>query len=354
VIQTVNVALKDIYKSYGNVSVLKALNFNIMDGEFFVLLGSSGSGKSTTLNILAGLDTPTSGEILFDDQVVNNLSPIDRGVSMVFQNYALYPHMTVYKNMEFPLKMLNYKKSSIDRIVKEVAEKIDIAGLLDRYPRELSGGQAQRVALGRSLVRDPKIFLLDEPLSNLDANIRSKIRNELKLMQEDLNKTFIYVTHDQMEAMSLGDHIGILHNGKLEQYGRPIDIYNNPVNEYVATFLGDPEINMLLFSKNGSVFEGEGSFSFKLDNGESHITLGVRPENIYLHRQSDRDIEGRAIFRISELLGSRTLIVGKTLSGKEIKIITEETDIKFGTEVPIFINLDKCIIFNEKGDNISK
>lgn len=353
-IQTVNVALKDIYKSYGNVSVLKALNFNIMDGEFFVLLGSSGSGKSTTLNILAGLDTPTSGEILFDDQVVNNLSPIDRGVSMVFQNYALYPHMTVYKNMEFPLKMLNYKKSSIDRIVKEVAEKIDIAGLLDRYPRELSGGQAQRVALGRSLVRDPKIFLLDEPLSNLDANIRSKIRNELKLMQEDLNKTFIYVTHDQMEAMSLGDHIGILHNGKLEQYGRPIDIYNNPVNEYVATFLGDPEINMLLFSKNGSVFEGEGSFSFKLDNGESHITLGVRPENIYLHRQSDRDIEGRAIFRISELLGSRTLIVGKTLSGKEIKIITEETDIKFGTEVPIFINLDKCIIFNEKGDNISK
>lgn len=350
----VNVIVKDIYKSYGNVSVLKALNFNIVDGEFFVLLGSSGSGKSTTLNILAGLDNATSGEILFDDQIVNNLSPIERGVSMVFQNYALYPHMTVYKNMAFPLKMLNYKKTSIERIVNEVAKKIDISGLLDRYPRELSGGQAQRVALGRALVRDPKLFLLDEPLSNLDANIRSKIRNELKLMQEELNKTFIYVTHDQMEAMSLGDHIGILHNGKLEQYGRPIDIYNNPNNEYVATFLGDPEINMLSFSKNGNVFEGDGSLKFKLDVNDSHITLGIRPENIYLTRQSDSDIEGKAIFRISELLGSHTLIVGRTLSNKEIKIITEENDIKVGSEVPIFINLNKCIIFNEEGDNISK
>ena len=306
------------------------------------------------MNILAGLDTPTAGQIFFDDQNVNNLSPIERGVSMVFQNYALYPHMTVFKNMAFPLKMLNYKKASIDRIVNEVAKKIDISALLDRYPRELSGGQAQRVALGRALVRDPKIFLLDEPLSNLDANIRSKIRNELKLMQEELNKTFIYVTHDQMEAMSLGDHIGILHNGKLEQYGRPIDIYNNPINEYVATFLGDPEINMLSFSKNGNIFEGDGSFSFKLNIDDKHINLGVRPENIHLHRQSESDLEGKAIFKISELLGSHTLIVGKTSSNKEIKIITEEIDIKVGTEVPIFINLDKCIVFNEKVDNISK
>ncbi len=330
------------------------MNFNIIDGEFFVLLGSSGSGKSTTLNILAGLDNPTSGEILFDDQVVTNLSPIERGVAMVFQNYALYPHMTVYKNMAFPLKMLNYKKSSIERIVDEVAKKIDISSLLDRYPKELSGGQAQRVALGRALVRDPKIFLLDEPLSNLDANIRSKIRNELKLMQEELNKTFIYVTHDQVEAMSLGDHIGILHNGKLEQYGRPIDIYNNPVDEYVATFLGDPEINMLSFTKNGNIFEGEGSFSFKLDIKDNNITLGIRPENVYLHKQSDSDIEGKATFRISELLGSHTLVVGATSSGKEIKIITEENDVKVGNEVPIYINLDKCLVFDEKGENINK
>jgi len=350
----VNVKLKDVYKSYGNVEVLKDLNFDIADGEFFVLLGSSGSGKSTTLNILAGLDTMSRGEILFDNDVVNKLSPIERGVAMVFQNYALYPHMTVFKNMSFPLKMLNYKKDSIDRIVNKVAEILDIVALLSRYPKELSGGQAQRVALGRALVRDPKIFLLDEPLSNLDANIRSKIRNELKLMQEDLNKTFIYVTHDQMEAMSLGDHIGILHNGLLEQYGKPIDIYNNPKNEYVATFLGDPEINMLSFTKNGTVYEGDGSFSFKLNMDDKNITIGVRPENIYLKRKSNKDIEGKMIPRISELLGSHTLIVGKTLSGKEIKLVTEEIYISTEKEISIYINLDKCIIFNEKGDNINK
>lgn len=350
----VNVKVKDVYKSYGNVQVLKDLNFDIADGEFFVLLGSSGSGKSTTLNILAGLDTMSNGQILFDNNVVNNLSPIERGVAMVFQNYALYPHMTVFKNMAFPLKMLNYKKESINRIVNEVAKKLDITALLNRYPKELSGGQAQRVALGRALVRDPKIFLLDEPLSNLDANIRSKIRDELKLMQEDLNKTFIYVTHDQMEAMSLGDHIGILHNGLLEQYGKPIDIYNNPKNEYVATFLGDPKINMLSFTKNGTVYEGDGSFKFKLNLEDKNITLGIRPENIYLHRKNDNDLEGKIIPRISELLGSHTLIIGKTLSNTEITITTEESNITIGKEIPIYINLNKCIIFNENGENINK
>ncbi|WP_298279456.1 ABC transporter ATP-binding protein [Ferroplasma sp.] len=349
-----DVKIIDVYKSYGKVPVLKGLNFDIENGEFFVLLGSSGSGKSTTLNILAGLDTMDSGKVLFDDTVVNSLSPVERGVAMVFQNYALYPHMTVFKNMAFPLKMLNYKKDSITRIVNEVAKTLDITTLLDRYPRELSGGQAQRIALGRALVRDPKIFLLDEPLSNLDANIRSKIRNELKLMQEELNRTFIYVTHDQMEAMSLGDHIGILHNGLLEQYGKPIDIYNHPVNEYIATFLGDPEINMLSCRKNGNIYEGECSIQFKLNLEDKNITLGVRPENIYLHRQNDNDIEGKIVPKISELLGSRTLIIGMAGTDKEIKIITEESDISIGKEIPVYFNLNKCHVFNEKGENINK
>ncbi|WP_010916464.1 ABC transporter ATP-binding protein [Thermoplasma volcanium] len=349
----VNVRVVDVYKSYGKVQVLKGINFNIEDGEFFVLLGSSGAGKSTLLNILAGLEAVDSGSIFFDDKIVNDLPPVERGVAMVFQNYALYPHMTVYKNMAFPLKMLNYKKDSIDRIVKKVAETLDITWLLNRYPRELSGGQAQRVALGRALVRDPKIFLLDEPLSNLDANIRSKIRNELKLMQKQLNKTFIYVTHDQMEAMSLGDHIGILHNGVLEQYGRPIDIYNNPINEYIATFLGDPEINMLSCIKYRDVYECDGSIKFKLDLDDKKITLGIRPENIYLHRQNDNDIEGKIIPKVSELLGSHTLIIG-SVENKEIRIVTEETNISIGKEIPIYINLNKCLIFNEKGENINK
>ena len=312
------------------------------------------AGTDKEIKIITEESDISIGKVLFDDTVVNSLSPVERGVAMVFQNYALYPHMTVFKNMAFPLKMLNYKKESITRIVNEVAKTLDITTLLDRYPRELSGGQAQRIALGRALVRDPKIFLLDEPLSNLDANIRSKIRNELKLMQEELNRTFIYVTHDQMEAMSLGDHIGILHNGLLEQYGKPIDIYNNPVNEYIATFLGDPEINMLSCRKNGNIYEGECSIQFKLNLEDKNITLGVRPENIYLHKQNDDDIEGKIVPKISELLGSRTLIIGMAGSDKEIKIITEESDISIGKEIPVYFNLNKCHVFNEKGDNINK
>jgi multiple sugar transport system ATP-binding protein len=348
----VNVELQHIYKSYEKVPVLKDLNLDIEDGEFFVLLGASGSGKSTTLNILAGLEPITSGNILFDGKNVNNLSPIDRGVSMVFQDYALYPHMTVYKNLAFPLKMLRYKNESIKRIIKEVSEKLEIEQLLNRYPRQLSGGQAQRVALGRSLVRNPTIFLLDEPLSNLDANIRSSIRNELKLMQESLGKTFVYVTHDQMEAMSLGDHIGILHNGKIEQFGKPIDIYRHPVNSYVATFLGDPEINLFSYKNDSGIFSGDGPFKFKLPVKDAIISIGIRPENITLKRTSDDDIEGAIIPRVTELLGSHTLIIGN-INNKEIKIITDESDIENGKTLAVYTNLSKILVFNEQGDIIN-
>lgn len=348
----VNVNLEHIYKSYEKVKVLEDLNLKIEDGEFFVLLGASGSGKSTTLNILAGLESLTSGKIMFDDKDVANLSPIDRGVSMVFQDYALYPHMTVYKNLAFPLKMLRYKKEAIERIIKDVSEKLEIVPLLDRYPRQLSGGQAQRVALGRSLVRDPKIFLLDEPLSNLDANIRSSIRNELKLMQKELGKTFVYVTHDQMEAMSLGDHMGILHNGEIEQYGKPIDIYRHPVNSYVATFLGDPEINLFSYNRIGDSFTGDGPFKFKIPINDTKITIGIRPEDITLTKSSTTDIEGMITPKITELLGSHTLIVAE-FNKKELKIITEEPNIEIQRQIPVYTNISKTLIFNEKGDIIN-
>ena len=349
----VNVELQKVSKSYGKVNVLKNLDLRIEDGEFFVLLGSSGSGKSTTLNILAGLDKLDSGKILFDNTLVNELNPIERGVALVFQNYALYPHMTVYKNMAFPLKMLNYRKERIGPIIKEVAEKLDITALLDRYPKELSGGQAQRVALGRALVRDPKIFLLDEPLSNLDANIRSKIRNDLKIMQEELGKTFVYVTHDQMEAMSLGDHVGILHNGKLEQFGKPIDIYKHPNNAFVATFLGDPEINLFSYSWNGKSFDGDGPFNFNININISKITMGIRPENISLEKKGANTMAGKIIPKVSELLGSHTLIVAKTLAGKDIKIITDMTDIPIGKEINVYANIEDCIMFDEQGETIN-
>ncbi len=352
-----SVELKKVVKNFGKVNVLKDLSLHVNDEEFFVLLGASGAGKSTTLDIISGLDTIDGGEILFDGSVVNNQGPIERGVSMVFQNYALYPHMTVYKNIAFPLKMLNYRKERIPEIVKEVAQKLDIIPLLDRYPKELSGGQAQRVALARSLVRNPKIFLLDEPLSNLDANIRSKIRNELKLMHKNLGKTFIYVTHDQLEAMSLADHMGILHNGVIEQVGRPIDIYRHPHNDYIASFLGDPEINMFSYTGNNGTYKSDDSpFIFKMENEHKKITVGIRPEDIYIKKENQDDIEGTVIPKTIELLGSHSLIIGETQSKKEIKIITyiNGTDIDIGKPLKVFTNMENWNIFDENGTNINK
>lgn len=351
----VSVKLKNVSKKFSNTVVLNNMNLDVEDGEFFILLGASGSGKSTTLNIIAGLEKATSGEIFLDDRLVNNLSPVQRGIAMVFQDYALYPHLTVRNNIAFPLKMKHASKEVIEEKVAQVAKTLGLEKYLDRYPRELSGGQAQRVSLGRALVRDPGVFLLDEPLSNLDAKIRNQIRVELKLIQENLGKTFIYVTHDQQEAMSLGDHIAILRNGKLEQVGSPMDVYKNPRNEYVAAFLGEPVINFFDLVKESSGYVSDDMTVRGLDMGQSEINIGIRPESIRLKRENDSDIEIKIKPQTMENFGSYSVIIGKTKSDREVRVrLSEDIQVNTKAEMALYIPMSEIYIFGKDGNRIDR
>ena len=239
------VKVVNLVKKFDKTVAVDGISFDVKDGEFIVLLGPSGCGKTTTLRCIAGLETPDEGEIYIDDKLVNDLPPKDRDVAMVFQSYALYPHMTVYGNLAFPLKMRKLPKDEIDKKVKEVAKLLNIDHLLDRKPRQLSGGEMQRVALGRALVRTPRVFLMDEPLSNLDAKLRVYMRAELKKLQRDLKITTIYVTHDQAEAMAMADRIAVMNKGKILQYSEPHDVYEKPANLFVAGFIGSPPMNFI-------------------------------------------------------------------------------------------------------------
>jgi multiple sugar transport system ATP-binding protein len=239
------VILKNVRKSYGPLEVIGGVDLEVRDGEFMVFVGPSGCGKSTMLRMIAGLESITSGELLIDGRRVNDTHPAERGAAMVFQSYALYPHMTVAENMGFALRMAGSKAAERDEQVRRVAEVLQITELLGRYPKELSGGQRQRVAIGRAIVRKPKVFLFDEPLSNLDAALRLSMRIELSRLHKELGTTMIYVTHDQVEAMTMGDRIAVFNQGRIEQLGAPLDLYNAPANEFVAGFLGSPRINLI-------------------------------------------------------------------------------------------------------------
>ena len=239
------VSLKDVHKSYGAVEVIAGIDLDVNDGEFLVFVGPSGCGKSTLLRMVAGLEDITSGELLIDGQRANDVRPANRGAAMVFQSYALYPHMTVAENMGFSLRMAGMPRAQRDEQVGRAADVLRIAELLGRYPRELSGGQRQRVAIGRAIVRKPKVFLFDEPLSNLDAALRVNMRIELSRLHKELGTTMVYVTHDQVEAMTMGDRIAVFNKGRIEQLGAPMDLYNSPANEFVASFLGAPRINLI-------------------------------------------------------------------------------------------------------------
>src|ERR1043166_8643174 len=256
------VAMRSLNKMYDEVHAVKDVNLDIRDKEFVVLVGPSGCGKTTTLRMVAGLESISSGRVLIDDKVVNDLAPMDRDIAMVFQNYALYPHMSVYDNMAFGLKMRKFDKSEIQQRVQEAAEILGIHEYLRRKPRQLSGGQRQRVALGRAIVRHPRVFLFDEPLSNLDAKLRVQMRVELKKLHERLGTTAIYVTHDQVEAMTLGDRVVVMRDGVVQQVGDPMELYNEPANRFVAGFIGSPAMNFApvrVAAENGSLWaEGEG------------------------------------------------------------------------------------------------
>ena len=287
------VELKKIGKVYeGNVRAVDDANITIADKEFVVFVGPSGCGKSTTLRMVAGLEDITEGELLIDGKLVNDVPPKDRDIAMVFQNYALYPHMTVYDNMAFGLKIRKIPKPEIEKRVKEAARILDIEKLLDRKPKQLSGGQRQRVAVGRAIVRNPKVFLFDEPLSNLDAKLRVQMRAELIELHDRLQATLIYVTHDQVEAMTMGDKIVVMRDGKVQQIGSPLYLYNHPINKFVAGFIGSPPMNFLkvkVVEESGKLFIEEGSF--KLEPAPEHaallksyigkeVSFGIRPEDL--------------------------------------------------------------------------
>lgn len=268
--------LKNISKIYdNNKSVISDLNLKVNEGEFLVLVGPSGCGKSTTLRMIAGLESISKGQILLDGKVVNDLPAGKRDIGMVFQNYALYPHMTVEQNLAFPLKVKNIKKAEIKVIVNEIAELVELQSLLKRYPKQLSGGQRQRVALGRAIVRKPKLFLFDEPLSNLDAKLRTQMRNEIILLQRKLNVTSIYVTHDQTEAMTMGDRIVLMNEGDIMQIGTPEEIYNTPKNLFTAEFIGSPKINIINESQF-NYFKGLNNLNNKTKN------IAIRPDDIII------------------------------------------------------------------------
>ncbi len=291
-----SLSLKHIYKVYpGNVTAVKDFNLDIEDKEFIVFVGPSGCGKSTTLRMIAGLEEISQGELYIDGNIVNNIAPKDRDIAMVFQNYALYPHMTVYDNMAFGLKLRKIPKNEIDEKVKEAARILDIEHLLDRKPKALSGGQRQRVALGRAIVREPKVFLMDEPLSNLDAKLRVQMRTEISKLHKKLQTTFIYVTHDQTEAMTMGSRIVVMKDGLIQQVDTPQQIYAYPANMFVAGFIGSPQMNFIdskLEEKNEKTYIVFGEDSILLPGDKAKIAkekgylgkdivMGIRPENIY-------------------------------------------------------------------------
>ncbi len=309
-----SIELRSVEKRYGHQNdAVKGISFAAEQGEFIVLVGPSGCGKSTTLRIIAGLEEATGGDIFIAGKRVNDLPPKDRDVAMVFQNYALYPHLTVFENIGFPLSIRKEKKDVIKREVKKTAELLSISHLLERKPKELSGGERQRVAVGRAIVRNPQIFLFDEPLSNLDAALRTEMRAELKSLQRHLGTTMVYVTHDQTEAMTMGDKIVVLNKGLIEQFGTPQEIYMKPNSTFVGRFLGSPVMNLIrgeLVKENGKTIFKVGQFQLELPSIQSvskkEVLMGIRPELFSVAKDAQRQSDIKGLLTLIERLGSMT------------------------------------------------
>ena len=341
-----SVTLKNITKSWGDFTAVNDISLSIHDQEFLVLLGPSGCGKTTTMRMVAGLEEPSRGDIFIGSKKVNDELPKDRDVAMVFQNYGLYPHMSVYENIRYPLKVRKVPKSEHEHLVRKTAVKVELGNLLNRRPRELSGGQRQRVALARAIVRAPTVFLMDEPLSNLDAKLRVNMRAELKHLQHELRITTIYVTHDQIEAMTLADRVAVMDNGIISQLDTPERIYNDPDNLFVAGFIGSPSMNLLEGSMEDGKFMHSG-FSVKAGFGSNQdVTLGIRPEDLELTSAENTDCSGRVYS--FELTGESTLVTVQladdrlTIRGpNEYRVAIDET-------VGIRFNPEKCYLFDSE------
>ena len=362
------VELKNLNKVYDNgFHAVKDANVNIKDKEFVVLVGPSGCGKTTTLRMVAGLEDISGGDLMIDGKRVNDIPPKDRDIAMVFQNYALYPHMTVYDNMAFGLKIRKMPKDQIEARVNEAAKILDIESLLDRKPKQLSGGQRQRVAVGRAIVRQPKVFLFDEPLSNLDAKLRVQMRAEISGLHHRLQATMIYVTHDQVEAMTMGDKIVVMKDGIIQQIGDPLTLYNKPVNRFVAGFIGSPPMNFMsitISEEGGAIYGSEGDTKLKL-TGElgkiakdyigKQLIFGIRPEDVEAKEGAAADEVINTTVEVVEPLGAETHIYVNTGAHQLIAKIPPTTDVTVGKAIKLVPNQERAIIFDvetEKALNV--
>jgi multiple sugar transport system ATP-binding protein len=355
------VTFDHVWKKYGDVVAVKDLNLDIQDEEFLVLVGPSGCGKTTALRMVAGLEDISEGSLKIGARVVNDLAPKDRDVAMVFQSYALYPHMSVYDNLAFGLKLRKLPKAEIDKRVREAAATIELTNLLDRKPKQLSGGQRQRVALGRAIVREPAVFLMDEPLSNLDAKLRVATRAEIARLHQRLRTTVIYVTHDQVEAMTMGDRIAVMNFGVLQQVGPPQELYERPVNKFVAGFIGSPAMNFINVKPER---QGDGNMVLKNANLELHIperlrsavdlgsgaelTAGIRPEHFQI---IDGAVRGpgatvRATTDVVEFLGNEELLHVRVGEHDLVAIVDASHRVKPGDELDLFVPLEKVHLFD--------
>ena len=356
------VLLKGVEKEYPNgFKAVHGIDLDIKDGEFMVFVGPSGCAKSTTLRMVAGLEEITGGEIYIGDKLVNDVAPKDRGIAMVFQNYALYPHMSVYENMAFGLKLKKTPKPEIDKRVREAAEKLEITDLLDRKPKDMSGGQRQRVALGRALVREPEVFLFDEPLSNLDAKLRVSMRVKISQLHKELGTTMIYVTHDQIEAMTMGDRICVLREGKIMQVDTPLNLYNKPTNKFVAGFIGSPTMNLIngvLDEKNGKVIVKLKELELKLPERKvedvkdyigKEVVFGIRPEHLSLVSGGEKEsLEGNIL--VKEQMGNEE-IVYFDLEGNQViarLALNQEESLSLKDKGTFKFDMSKCHLFDKE------
>ena len=355
-------SLQNLRKTYDKLEVIKGINLDIQDKEFVVFVGPSGCGKSTMLRMIAGLEEISSGDLYIDDTLVNEMTPFERGISMVFQSYALYPHMTVFDNIAFPLQVERMPKADIKKRVQATAETLQLTNYLYNLPRQLSGGQRQRVAIGRCIVRNPKVFLFDEPLSNLDAALRGNMRVELSQLHKKLNATMIYVTHDQTEAMTMADKIVVLRDGIIEQVGSPMALYNHPENKFVASFIGTPKMNFL----NGKIVKtgakettvsidaiGQLSIPFDTQNAQAGetISFGLRPEHCYLEPS---DLFGKLTVSIVEHLGGHTIAYGK-VGGEDFAISLDgEHDVSEEQTTTFYFAKNKCYLFDANGRSFKR
>jgi multiple sugar transport system ATP-binding protein len=358
------ITMRQVDKSFGSAKVIKGVSLEIANEEFVVFVGPSGCGKSTLLRLIAGLEDVTAGEVFFDGEVVNELTPAERGIAMVFQSYALYPHMTVYDNMAFGLKLTKVGKEGVDERVRSAARILQIEHLLERKPKQLSGGQRQRVAIGRAIVRDPRVFLFDEPLSNLDAALRVQMRIEIAKLHQDLATTMIYVTHDQVEAMTLADRIAVLNAGVVEQFASPLELYHHPQNLFVAGFIGSPRMNFLDGEVSGvaangvtvQVAEGATLTAPVARNDAApgqKVTLGLRPEHLIEGGGGAGELKGRVI--AVEHLGAETYIYLER-KGTDPLVVKADGDsrTKVNDLLPVGVPASACYLFDQEGQAIPK